>query len=755
MAVEERRESPGRAAPRARRAALAWAPLLSAALALSALPASAAEPARRYAVVVAANQSLDAGVAPLSFADDDGAKYYDLLRAAGMEVALFAVLDPEAQRRFPAAARAAEPPRRRSVLSAVDAFFLRMKADAEAGRPTHFYFVYSGHGGLGANREGYVNLLDSRLRRSELYREILARSTATYNHLILDACHAYFLVQKRGAPDKAGDYRAAVNDFLRGEDLSTYPNTGVILAASSESETHEWSRWEAGIFSHELRSALLGAADVDGDGAVTYAEAGAFVEAANSAIPDPKARLRVWSRPPAGRVDVPLVELSAFESTPSLRIGPQRADRYHVEDARGVRVADLHPSPEQPVRLALVGQAPFFLRTAEREARIPREPRRVDASELAFAPRAVGSRGSTDATFRQFLFQVPFGVGFYRGLTSALRVEPPAGSAALDGRPVAGRGEKLLVLDLAAAGVSQSLARNLSEVVNEAAAQVGGYSVVSEASLRQSAALDERTLACVQDASCLPRAAKALDADKLLTGSVGRVGDTYQATLKLIDLPRARELDRRTETVQGREASLVPAVQFLAHALLGGGAPTGQLVLAVSVPGAAIRVDGREVGAAPLPGPLPLSAGKHRVLAEAPGFAPHFEEVVVPPGATQEVEITLARVEGGRLRPWGWSSLGAGALAGAGGAVAFYLASRSHEDYSKAADPEQAKALRQTTEQRSRVGTVLVGTAGAFALAGGALLLIDALEPRPGPRQVAPALQVSPDRLAVGIAGRW
>ena len=385
-------------------------------LLLFASRAWAAEPVKRYAVIVANNQSLDEGVAPLAYAVDDGAKYLELFEAAGAQTALLASFDADSARRHPDAASVATPPRRADVLAATERMFAQIRADAQAGRETHFYFVYTGHGSLGPNREGYVNLADARFKRSELYREILARSPATFNHVILDACYAYFLVLKRGGKDKEGDFRAAVRDFLRAEELASYPNTGVLLASSTDSETHEWSLWEAGIFSHELRSGLLGPADVDGDGLVTYAEAAAFIEAANAAIDVPKARLRVFYRPPPARKDVPLLDLAPLRAgpVPTLEIEPEHVGQYYLEDSLGVRVADLHPTSEQSVRVALLGKAPFWLRTSEREALLPAKAQ-VVASQLAFAPLSATAKGSVEQTFRKSLFLVPFGLSFYRG----------------------------------------------------------------------------------------------------------------------------------------------------------------------------------------------------------------------------------------------------------------------------------------------------------------------------------------------------
>ncbi len=408
-----------------------------------AAPGLAAEPPRRYAVVIGNNASLDEGVARLTYADQDAVKFYELFKAAGAHVALLVALDSENQRRFAEAAQVMRAPSRQQLLAALGEIFQQIRADREAGRETHFYFVYSGHGQLGRNHEGYVNLLDARLSRSQLYREVIGPSPATFNHIILDACQAYFLVQRRGAvSDKEGNYRAVVQDFLASEELAGHPNTGVILAASNESETHEWGRWEAGIFSHELRSALLGAADVDGDGKVTYAEAAAFVDAANAAIDVPRARLRVFYRAPASRPDLPLLDLAALADSPVVEVGAEHAERFSVEDARGVRIADFHPSREQAVRLALVGQEPFFLRTAAREASI-RGRARVAASELTFSALSEAGKGSVEESFRRDLFRTPFGLAFYRedvtGRVSEelrLRSAVDADGGARDSRPL-------------------------------------------------------------------------------------------------------------------------------------------------------------------------------------------------------------------------------------------------------------------------------------------------------------------------------
>ncbi len=371
---------------------------------------------RRYAIIIANNRSLDEGVEPLRYADDDGVRYYELFNAAGAETKLLAVLDSDAQQLYPAAAAVSIPPSKNVLQKTLRDMFAAIRSENNDGLTTHFYFIYAGHGNVGPNQEGYLNLLDERFGRSQLYAEVIQKSPATFNHIILDACQAWFMVHKRGGePDKTGDYRDVMRGFLNKETLARYPNTGVILAASNESETHEWQQFESGIFSYEIRSALSGAADVNNDNAVTYAEAAAFVEAANAGIEIPKARLNVFYHAPPQRLNEPLITTDAFDGVPTLSMPVEMSGKYCVEDARGVRLLDLNYSSEQPVSIALIGTAPFYVRRADEKALIETGQSVLDLSKLQFAPFAESSRGPIDESFRKYLFTVPFGMGFFRG----------------------------------------------------------------------------------------------------------------------------------------------------------------------------------------------------------------------------------------------------------------------------------------------------------------------------------------------------
>jgi hypothetical protein len=389
------------------------------ALAVFSAPALAAE-RTAYAVIVANNLSVDPGVAPLRYADDDAARYFEMFSPWVREARLLAVLDDETQRLHRQLAMHAQPPTRTELVRAVSEIADRMKADRAAGSEPTLYFVYVGHGNVGANGEGYVSLLDGRFTRGDLFRTVIAASPAAFIHVIIDACQSYFMINARGELPAGESYAAAVKAYLGESDLARYPNVGVVVSTARESESHEWSGFGAGVFSHELRSALLGAADVNGDGRVEYSELKAFVAAANLHVDDPRARLDVFARAPALDRSRPLIDLTNRGFPRFVFLPASLSGRFWIEDVRGVRLADFNKAPGGSMVVALPLPVVYFLRSAGSEARIePSGPRLIDASGLAWGRQALAARGALQTSFQRFLFDSPYGDAFYRAYAAS------------------------------------------------------------------------------------------------------------------------------------------------------------------------------------------------------------------------------------------------------------------------------------------------------------------------------------------------
>jgi len=408
---------------------------MNAALLLSSLLllAPGAAEHRQYAVVVANNLSLDEGVRPLRFADDDAARWAELLGPLSRRVDLLTVLDPETAALHPAQVQASVPPTEQALEAAVARVAADVARDRAQGLQTTFFFVFVGHGNVGANHEGYVSLLDHKLTRSDLFAKVVRPVQADFVHVVIDACNAYFMVNRRGASpgEELGPaYGELVRGYLGEQDLERYPQLGVLLSTAGERESHEWAGYRAGVFSHEVRSALSGAADVNGDGRVEYSELKAFVAAANLKVDDPRARPEVWARPPSRDRSRALVDLSEKGFEHFLLFPAGFSGRFHVEDGRGVRFADFHKAKDRSVAMAVPDQPVYYVRSEEAEVRLSLDRRGMwDVSTATWRTSPLASRGSIEQAFQGALFAEPFGPSFYRGFVATSGDAPVAAPA--------------------------------------------------------------------------------------------------------------------------------------------------------------------------------------------------------------------------------------------------------------------------------------------------------------------------------------
>jgi len=379
-----------------------------------------------FALVVGSNQSPKPELGTLRFADDDAAKFHELFARMGRST-LLTVLDAESQETFAGLAVQTRPPTRDNLNSALEATFSAMAKAQRAGKRTAFYFVYGGHGDVGPGLEGYLYLGRDKLTRSALFREVIARSPADVNHVIIDACNAYYMVKRRGSypDDEAGeDFSTLARSFLATADLSSYPNTGVLVSTSAEAKAHEWSLFGGGVFSHEVRSGLLGSADLDLDGEVSYDEIEAYVAAANSLVENPRARISFHAEAPVQNHAEPLTWLADASGRPhfvALELPADHVGRFHVEDGRGLRYLDFHKAGDGALSIWLMPGQRYYLQGQAIEVEIPQVQHDGPHLELAaldlrqLGEPQVKSRGAVDDALRKGLYALPFSSSFYRG----------------------------------------------------------------------------------------------------------------------------------------------------------------------------------------------------------------------------------------------------------------------------------------------------------------------------------------------------
>jgi hypothetical protein len=376
----------------------------------------------RFALVVGVNKSVDRDVAELHFADDDAARYADLFEALGVDAVLLTRMDSNTRRLHARAASKARDPVSRGVDSGVADLASRIAAAKRRGRKAIFYFVYAGHGNV-EHGAGYISLEDGKLTGQDLETRILDKVAPDEAHFIVDACQSYFLAYSRGP----GGKRRSVTGFSGLGSLGKRTEVGVLLSTSSARESHEWERVQAGVFSHEVRSGLYGAADADGDGSVTYQEIAAFVQRANVAIPNERFRPDVYARPPAKTT-------ALLDLKPGLgrRIDVEggQAAHYMVEDQNGVYLAQFHNESGERVHLVRPrGAGRVYLQRLPdaKEYVIEEEPDVVSTTGLALVEPRAQARGAAHESFSK-MFELPFGRGNVSGFVFRAPVEADSAS---------------------------------------------------------------------------------------------------------------------------------------------------------------------------------------------------------------------------------------------------------------------------------------------------------------------------------------
>ena len=392
-------------------------------LALLVFAKGAAAETRVHALVVGNNRAFagatsGAASSPLRFADDDAAAFFEFIEQVALSGELLTVMDDETQRLYPSLVTRAQVPTLSALRHAVARIAARIHGDQAAGHRSVVTIFFSGHGAVGEDGTPALALFDGGLTHDALYRELLEKLPADEVHLLVDACHAEAVVRPRDA-EIVSVSPGQANRFLLQNTLARFPQAGAILAATTNAKAHEWDAIGHGVFTHELLSALRGAADINRDHRIEYSEVYAFMAAANRRIDDVRAHLSIVAKPPDANRRAVLVDLSRF---PPKRLAwlarvPGSYGAVEIGDARGRRLATLHGDQEFAADVLLPAGGTLYVRAGEREARFSPEAGDVVTFErLSFVNPSSRARGSMDDAFRRGLFASPYGRRYYDGV---------------------------------------------------------------------------------------------------------------------------------------------------------------------------------------------------------------------------------------------------------------------------------------------------------------------------------------------------
>jgi hypothetical protein len=220
--------------------------LLAASALVLCLSRAARADVQRFAVIVG-NNTGDARDTPLRYAESDATRVYEVLRdLGGFKPVNMVLLKGETQ-------------------STVEDTLIAVNERARAallhpGSQAVLFVYYSGHADADAFHLGTSRLSTRRVT------SLVAGSAATFRLMVVDACRSGGVTRAKGG-------RIVPATPLFTEERIPESGLAFLAASAAHEDAQESEEIRGSFFTHALVSGLMGAADHDGDGAVSLHEA--------------------------------------------------------------------------------------------------------------------------------------------------------------------------------------------------------------------------------------------------------------------------------------------------------------------------------------------------------------------------------------------------------------------------------------------------------------------------------------------------
>ncbi|MBK9035998.1 MAG: PEGA domain-containing protein [Myxococcales bacterium] len=256
--------------------------------------------------------------------------------------------------------------------------------------------------------------------------------------------------------------------------------------------------------------------------------------------------------------------------------------------------------------------------------------------------------------------------------------------------------QRLALWRIDALGIDAELVGRLEALFRMELDRLATAPLPSRREIDKAIAGDRELGRCGGEDRCVAAIGKKLGVDVMITGSVAAMGDNYILNIKAVDVAKGTQIRRiATDPLRGSPDELIDAIRVAAYRLLAPDQLYGSVVVLTDLIGASVALDGKKIGATPLPGPVAkLPLGEHKLTVSAKGYTP-FEEPVtvrfqkatrvvvrltVAPGDPEGVAVPIVIER--RPRPWyssTWAYVGFGVAAVVAGVAIGYAATRPTE----------------------------------------------------------------------------
>lgn len=373
-----------------------------------------------FVLALGVNDGEAAGLQPLLFADDDAAEVIRLF-GGGPRTKLLTVMDSTTQRRYPDLARAASVPSRAALERSVRDLRRRIDRELQRGQKPIVVVWISGHADYDKDGHPYLPLAGGQLQADELIDTVVRPLAVAHRvHLVIDTCFASALVKSRAVVEDASEDEA--NRAFLERRIGGLANVGLLAGSTATNRAYEWEEIGGGVFSAMVRAGLRGAADVDGDDAVSYPELSAFLAAAARDVAAEEARPKVRVVAPAIEGDAALVRRDWLGQVGVFEADLAPLGTVHILDDTGAWLLAGAFEPGHQPRLWLPRGRRLFLRSGDLDHQLVE-----GSSGFSLGPasqRASRPRSLIGTALREGLFKRAFGPAFFGGYTAFAQASP-------------------------------------------------------------------------------------------------------------------------------------------------------------------------------------------------------------------------------------------------------------------------------------------------------------------------------------------
>ena len=203
------------------------------------------------------------------------------------------------------------------------------------------------------------------------------------------------------------------------------------------------------------------------------------------------------------------------------------------------------------------------------------------------------------------------------------------------------RAGKLAIFRVDPLGVDPQIVARLEGLLRIEIGRLAGAAVLSPGRLQRLLAANPRLRNCTGEVRCMVRVGRLLGVDRVISGNVGGLAESFVINLKMVDVRKAVEANRIQEPISGDPDQLIEAIRVAAYALVAPERMKGAIAVLADQPAATVFVDGKRVGQTPLPRIQGLKVGKHLLRVTKDGYTDVIQTVRVRFQKTARVVVKL------------------------------------------------------------------------------------------------------------------